>query len=64
MNKIKILLITALVGITFNSFSQEMTEKEKKILKKEMLKKAKETDALLLKDMYEKYPELLKKDEE
>ena len=64
MNKLKITISAFLTLIAIVSFSQEMTEKEKKSLKKEMMKKAKETDALLLKEMFDNYPSLVEKEKE
>ena len=64
MNKIKITISLFLAMISFSAFSQEMTEKEKKSLKKEMMKKAKETDALLLQEMFSNYDGLVEKSKE
>ena len=60
----KIAISMLAIALSVSSFSQEMTEKEKKALKKEMINKAKETDPVLLKEMFDKYPSLLKKEEE
>lgn len=64
MKKINFLITLLAIALSINSFSQEMTEKEKKTIKKEMLKKAKATDALLLKGMFDNYDNLLKKESE
>lgn len=64
MKYIKAVVLSLIVGLALNAHSQDMTEKEKKAVKKEMVKKAKGTDALLLKEMFEKYPDLLKKEKE
>ena len=60
----KIAISMLAIALSVSSFSQEMTEKEKKALKKEMINKAKETDPVLLKEMFDKYPSLLKKEGE
>ena len=54
MKYIKAVVLSLIVGLALNAHSQDMTEKEKKAVKKEMVKKAKGTDALLLKEMFEK----------
>jgi len=64
MRKLKLSIALLAITVSISSFSQEMTEKEKKALKKEMVKKAKETDPLLLKEMFDKYPDLLKKEKD
>ena len=54
----KITISAIALMLCFGSFAQEMSEKEKKSLQKEMLAKAKGMDAVELKKMFDEYPNL------
>lgn len=62
--KIKLVISALVITASLNSFAQDLTEKETKALKKEMLKKAKEIEALELQKMFNDYPkvEILQKE--
>lgn len=58
MNKLQLTITAIALAICTTSFAQEMSDKEKKKLQKELLSKAKAMDPVELKKMFDEYPNM------